>query len=605
MAAQDIENKKRKRKHAKSKGDEVAAPKLAKNGAAQDEKPRKSKKAKKEHTPEREVDEIADAPSDSEEEEDEESLNKQLKEIAAGAKAAKVARDEPQDDSDDNDDVQAPTDLPSTTSVPPIEDVEKFTDLNLSERTLEAIKGMGFETMTEIQRKSIPPMMAGRDVLGAAKTGSGKTLAFLIPAVEMLSAMRFKPRNGTGVIIVSPTRELALQIFGVARELMEKHSQTYGICIGGANRRSEAEKLVKGVNLLVATPGRLLDHLHNTQGFVFKNVKTLVIDEADRILEVGFEDEMRSIVKILDSASSERQTALFSATQTTKVEDLARISLRPGPLYINVDYRKEHSTVEGLEQGYVICDSDTRFRLLFSFLKKHQKKKVIVFLSSCNSVKFYAELLNYIDLPVLELHGKLKQQVRTNRFFEFCNAASGTLICTDVAARGLDIPEVDWVIQFDPPDDPRDYIHRVGRTARGSNGKGRSLMFLLPSEVGFLKLLKEARVPLVEFELPANKILNIQSQLESLIQKNYYLNKSAKDGFRAYLQAYASHSLRSVFNYNNLDLVKVAKSFGFNTPPRIDISLGASLSRDKKVEGRRAYGSQPQQGRRPMKPRRG
>ena len=329
--------------------------------------------------------------------------------------------------------------------------------------------------------------------------------------------------TGTGVIVVSPTRELALQIFGVARELLAHHSQTYGIVIGGANRRAEAEKLVKGVNLLIATPGRLLDHLLNTQGFIYKNMRTLVIDEADRILEVGFEDEMRQIIKILPK--EDRQTMLFSATQTTKVEDLARISLRPGPLYINVDYRKEHSTVEGLEQGYVICDSDMRFRLLFSFLKKHQKKKIIVFFSSCNSVKFYAELLNYIDLPVLDLHGKLKQQTRTNRFFEFCNASSGTLICTDVAARGLDIPEVNWIIQFDPPDDPRDYIHRVGRTARGANGKGRSLMFLLPSEVGFLKLLKEARVPLVEFELPANKILNIQSQLETLIGKNYYLNK--------------------------------------------------------------------------------
>ncbi|KAL6161336.1 ATP-dependent RNA helicase [Exserohilum turcicum] len=126
-------------------------------------------------------------------------------------------------------------------------------------------------------------------------------------------------------------------------------------------------------------------------------------------------------------------------------------------------------------------------------------------------------------------------------------------------------------------------------------------MFLLPSEVGFLKLLKENRVPLVEFELPSNKILNIQSQLEALISKNYYLNKSAKDGYRSYLQSYASHSLRSVFDVHKLDLVKVAKSFGFSTAPRIDISLGASLSRDKKVEGRRAYGSQPQQARRPMK----
>ncbi|OJD19684.1 ATP-dependent RNA helicase HAS1 [Emergomyces pasteurianus Ep9510] len=476
--------------------------------------------------------------------------------------------------------------LPQTEAEP-----QKFTELNLSDKTMKAIEDMKFETMTEIQRRGIPPLLAGRDVLGAAKTGSGKTLAFLIPAVEMLSALRFKPRNGTGVIVVSPTRELALQIFGVARELMAHHSQTYGIVIGGASRRAEAEKLAKGVNLLIATPGRLLDHLQNTQGFVFKNLKALVIDEADRILEVGFEDEMRQIVKILPT--EDRQTMLFSATQTTKVEDLARISLRQGPLYINVDHRKEHSTVEGLEQGYVICDSDKRFLLLFSFLKRNLKKKIIVFFSSCNCVKYHAELLNYIDLPVLDLHGKQKQQKRTNTFFEFCNATQGTLICTDVAARGLDIPAVDWIVQFDPPDDPRDYIHRVGRTARGANGKGRSLMFLQPSEVGFLKHLKEARVPVVEFDFPAKKIVNVQSQLEKLIGQNYYLNKSAKDGYRSYLQAYASHSLRSVFDVHKLDLVKVAKGFGFPTPPRVDITLAASMSRDKKQQGRRNYGSQP------------
>ena len=136
----------------------------------------------------------------------------------------------------------------------------------------------------------------------------------------MLSSVRFKPRNGTGAIVVSPTRELALQIFGVARELMKNHSQTYGIVIGGANRRAEAEKLQKGVNLLIATPGRLLDHLMNTP-FVFKNLRSLIIDEADRILEVGFEDEMRQIIKILKPKDKEndRQTMLFSATQTTKV----------------------------------------------------------------------------------------------------------------------------------------------------------------------------------------------------------------------------------------------------------------------------------------------
>lgn len=156
-----------------------------------------------------------------------------------------------------------------------------------------------------------------------------------------------------------------------------------------------------------------------------------------RILEVGFEDEMRSIIKILPK--DDRQTMLFSATQTTKVEDLARISLRSGPLYINVDQSQEHSTVDSLEQGYVLCDSDKRFLLLFSFLKRNLKKKIIVFFSSCNCVKYHSELLNYIDLPVLDLHGKQKQQKRTNTFFEFCNAKHGTLIATDVAARGLDV----------------------------------------------------------------------------------------------------------------------------------------------------------------------
>ncbi|KNG85383.1 ATP-dependent RNA helicase has1 [Aspergillus nomiae NRRL 13137] len=578
--AQSI-SKKRKRKHGgNARKEEAAAPATTEavtDSPAKEEVTVDKKKAKKEKSKKQKVEHMSsdDEKKDAEESEQEASDNEEEK---------SDAEETPAVDGED---------LPSADTIRlPQQDGDpvKFTELGLSEKTMKGIEGMGFETMTEVQRRTIPPLLAGRDVLGAAKTGSGKTLSFLIPAIEMLSALRFKPRNGTGAIIVSPTRELALQIFGQVRELLAHHSQTYGIVIGGANRRAEAEKLMKGVNLLVATPGRLLDHLQNTQGFVFKNLRTLIIDEADRILEVGFEDEMRQIAKILPSEN--RQTMLFSATQTTKVEDLARISLRPGPLYINVDHRKEHSTVEGLEQGYVICEADKRFLLLFSFLKRNLKKKIIVFLSSCNSVKYYGELLNYIDLPVLDLHGKQKQQKRTNTFFEFCNAKQGTLICTDVAARGLDIPAVDWIIQFDPPDDPRDYIHRVGRTARGSNGKGRSLMFLQPSEVGFLKHLKEARVPVVEFDFPAQKIVNVQSQLEKLIGQNYYLNKSAKEGYRSYLQAYASHSLRSVFDVHKLDLVKVSKGFGFSTPPRIDIQLGSSL-KDKQPQGRRNYGSQP------------
>lgn len=508
------------------------------------------------------------------------------------SKKSKKKSLEPQPEEREEDDQEEDgesTDLPSPSIAKDYQEPEtvsdKFSDHRLSAPTLKAIQQMGFEKMTPVQARTIPPLLAGRDVLGAAKTGSGKTLAFLLPAIELLYSLKFKPRNGTGVIVVSPTRELALQIFGVARELMEHHSQTLGIVIGGANRRAEAEKLVKGVNLLIATPGRLLDHLQNTKGFVFKNLKALVIDEADRILEIGFEEEMRQIIRILPKEN--RQSMLFSATQTTKVEDLARISLRPGPLFINVDSKEENSTVDRLEQGYVVCDSDKRFLLLFSFLKRNIKKKVIVFLSSCNSVKYYAELLNYIDLPVLDLHGKQKQQKRTNTFFEFCNAKQGILICTDVAARGLDIPSVDWIIQFDPPDDPRDYIHRVGRTARGTKAQGKSLMFLTPNELGFLRYLKAAKVPLNEYEFPTNKIANVQSQLEKLITSNYWLHQSAKDGYRSYLQAYASHHLKTVYQIDKLDLVKVAKGYGFQVPPKVNITIGASGKTPKQTQQRK------------------
>ncbi|KAI0336051.1 DEAD-domain-containing protein [Cubamyces sp. BRFM 1775] len=462
-----------------------------------------------------------------------------------------------------------------------------FSELELSENTMKALSDMGFKTMTAIQEKSIPPLLAGKDVLGAARTGSGKTLAFLIPAVELLHRMKFKPRNGTGVIIISPTRELALQIFGVAKELMAHHSQTFGIIMGGANRKAEEIKLQKGVNLLIATPGRLIDHLEGTKGFVFRNLKCLVIDEADRILEVGFEEQMKKIINILPNEG--RQSMLFSATQTTKVTDLARISLRPGPLYVDVDKTEATSTVSTLSQGYVVCPSDRRFLLLFTFLKKNMKKKMVVFFSSCNSVKYHAELLNYIDVPVLDLHGKQKQQKRTTTFFEFCNAETGTLLCTDVAARGLDIPAVDWIIQYDPPDDPRDYIHRVGRTARAGR-EGKSLMFLLPSELGFLRYLKEAKVPLNEFTFPADKIANVQSQLEKLLQKNYFLHKSAKDGYRSYLQAYASYSLKKIFDVNQLDLAKVGKAFGFAVPPRVNLNIGGGKGGTGRSGKKRKHG---------------
>ncbi|XP_040913063.1 ATP-dependent RNA helicase DDX18 [Toxotes jaculatrix] len=443
----------------------------------------------------------------------------------------------------------------------------------VSENTLKGVKEMGFEHMTEIQHKSIRPLLEGRDVLAAAKTGSGKTLAFLIPSIELIYKLKFMPRNGTGVVILSPTRELAMQTYGVLKELMTHHVHTYGLIMGGSNRSAEAQKLANGVNILVATPGRLLDHLQNTPGFMFKNLQCLIIDEADRILEVGFEEELKQIIKLLPK---KRQTMLFSATQTRKVEDLARVSLKKEPLYVGVDDNKDKATVDGLEQGYVVCPSEKRFLLLFTFLKKNRKKKLMVFFSSCMSVKFHYELLNYIDLPVMAIHGKQKQTKRTTTFFQFCNADSGILLCTDVAARGLDIPEVDWIVQYDPPDDPKEYIHRVGRTARGLNGRGHALLILRPEELGFLRFLKQAKVPLSEFEFSWSKISDIQSQLEKLIEKNYYLHKSAQEAYKSYVRAYDSHSLKQIYSVNTLNLPMVALSFGFKVPPFVDLNVHSS-----------------------------
>jgi len=444
-----------------------------------------------------------------------------------------------------------------------------FEALNVCEPLKRALKENKFVTLTEIQAKSIPHLLAGKDVLAAAKTGSGKTLSFLVPAIDLLYNVKFLPRNGVGALVISPTRELAMQIYDVLRNIAKYMSQTTTVCVGGMNRRPEAEKLGKGVNILVATPGRLLDHMQNTKGFVYHNLVNLTIDEADRILEVGFEEEINAIVKMLPK---KRQTALFSATQTRKVADLARLSLMK-PIFLEVKSKDNVATVSGLTQGYVVCPAANRFILLFTFLKKNRDKKVMVFLSSCNSVKFHDELMNYVDVKVECIHGQKKQASRSTTYYSFCAADKGILLCTDVAARGLDIPKVDWIVQFDPPDEPKEYIHRVGRTARGAEGKGKALLFLMPEELGFLQHLRRHGVPVNEYSFPPNKLANIQSQLERVIEKNYHLHRSSRDAYRSYLHAYAAHSHKECFDVQKLDLSQVAKAFGFGAPPKVDLNL--------------------------------
>jgi len=445
----------------------------------------------------------------------------------------------------------------------------RFDSLPIHDRVKQGLADMKFTHLTEIQAKAIPHMLNGRDVLGAAKTGSGKTLAFMIPALDLLLNVKFTFKQGTGVIVISPTRELAIQIYDVTREVAKNVSQTMTTTIGGQNRGKEAEKLKNGTNIVVATPGRLLDHLQNTKGFNYSSLMCLIMDEADRILEIGFEEEMNLILRMLPK---DRQTALFSATQTRKVSDLARVSLRR-PIFVEVKSQEGLATVAGLEQGYVVCSAAQRFLLLFTFLKKNLKKKVMVFFSACNSVKFHDDLLNYVDIPCKSIHGQKKQASRMSVYYDFCAAETGILLCTDVAARGLDIPKVDWIVQFDPPDDPKEYIHRVGRTARGADGKGKALLFLMPEELGFNRYLRKAKVVLNEYVFPSNRIANIQAQLERLIEKNYHLHRQSRDAYRSYIHAYAAHSLKECFDVHRLDLQGVAKAFGFLHPPKVDLNL--------------------------------
>ncbi|EPY33722.1 ATP-dependent RNA helicase DDX18/HAS1 [Strigomonas culicis] len=435
-----------------------------------------------------------------------------------------------------------------------------------------------FKELTSIQARCIPAALQGRDLLAEAKTGAGKTLAFLIPIVEIISRSGFRASNGTAAIIVGPTRELCLQIEGVLLRLLKffNGSITFLCCIGGQSRGPEGYKLANGVMIVVASPGRLLDHLKLTTDWHTKNLLLLAVDEADRVLDNGFEEDMREIVSLLPKS---RQTLLFSATQTTRVEQLARISFNKPPLFISMKSKKDKATVDTLEQGYVLCPSEKRLLVLYHFVKRNAKKKVIVFFSSRNSVSFHCELFNYIDAPCVAFHGKQKQHQRSATYMQFCNAPSGVLFTTDVAARGLDIPAVDWIVQFDPPDDPVKYIHRVGRTARAGRA-GSALMFLLPQENLFLKYLyDDARVTVNEYSFDLTKLNeNVQEQLEKLVSSNYYLRTSARQAYEGYLLSYTSSQLKNVFNVHQLDLAAVARGFALSEPPPISIDLSQSAA---------------------------
>ena len=447
-----------------------------------------------------------------------------------------------------------------------VEELAKFSDFPLSERTQDGLRGAGYAIPTDIQRAAIPLALRGRDVLGAAKTGSGKTLAFLIPVLELLWAERWSPDDGVGALIVSPTRELAYQTFEVLRKVGAKHDLSAGLVIGGKSLTSEQEAIQR-TNIVVCTPGRLLQHMDETVNFHCSSLKLLVLDEADRILDLGFQTTVNAIVENLPA---ERQTLLFSATQTKSVRDLARLSLHD-PEYVAVHQNSVSSTPHRLVQSYLVCQLPDKLNTLYSFVKSHLLAKIIVFMSSCKQVKFTYEVFCRLrpGVPLMALYGRQKQPRRVGIYKDFCRKKSAVLLCTDIAARGLDFPAVDWVVQLDCPEDANTYIHRVGRTARYEKD-GKALLFLLPSEEeGMLEQLETKKIPIQNIRVNPKKTLSIQKKLEQFCAQDPEVKHWAQRSFICYLRSVHLQANKRVFDLRSLPTDEYAQSLGLAQAPRI------------------------------------
>ncbi|KAI8906041.1 P-loop containing nucleoside triphosphate hydrolase protein [Gorgonomyces haynaldii] len=456
----------------------------------------------------------------------------------------------------------------------------KFSELQLTKETHDGLKNAHFVEMTLVQQKTLPLTLNGKDVLGQAKTGSGKTLAFLIPMLELLAKNNWTRLDGLGALIISPTRELALQIFQELRKVGKFHSFSAGLLIGGKNLEQEKERVGK-MNILVCTPGRLLQHLDETPEFPVEQLLMLVLDEADRILDAGFE---KTVNAILEHLPKQRQTLLFSATQTKSVRDLARLSLKD-PEYVSVHKESAQATPTTLDQKYAQVELDRKLDVLFSFIRTHLKHKILVFLSSGKQVRFVFETFCKMQpgLPLLCLHGKQKQQKRLGIFTQFCKKENACLFATDIAARGLDFPSVDWVIQVDCPEDVPTYIHRVGRTAR-FNSSGNALLLLLPSELEMVKELEQKKVPIQEIKINPEKIQSIQTSLSSLVAQSPEIKYLAQKSLINYVRSVHFMQHKHIFDVSKLPIEQYAISLGLLGAPRIRFLENQEKNKSRQVE---------------------
>ncbi|KAK8112794.1 ATP-dependent rRNA helicase rrp3 [Apiospora sp. TS-2023a] len=360
--------------------------------------------------------------------------------------------------SDDDDDAEEDEDVAD----------KSFKELGIVDSLCEACEKLGYTNPTPIQQKSIPIALQNRDVIGLAETGSGKTAAFALP---ILQSLLDKPQPLFGLVI-APTRELAAQIGASFEALGSLISLRCAVIVGGLDMVPQSIALSRKPHIIVATPGRLLDHLEKTKGFSLRALKYLVMDEADRLLDMDFGP---IIEKILKFVPRERRTFLFSATMSSKVESLQRASLRD-PVRVSVTSSK-YQTVSTLKTHYMFMPHKFKDTYLIFLAHEFNGKSGIIFTRTVNECQRLSILLRNLGFGAIPLHGQLGQTARLGALNKFKAKARDILVATDVAARGLDIPSVDVVINYDLPSDSKSYVHRVGRTARAGRS-GHAISFV-------------------------------------------------------------------------------------------------------------------------------
>ncbi|KAF2788315.1 putative ATP-dependent RNA helicase [Melanomma pulvis-pyrius CBS 109.77] len=380
-----------------------------------------------------------------------------------------------------------------------------FADLGVIESLCEACVNLGYKHPTPIQEQSIPLALEGKDIIGLAETGSGKTAAFVLP---ILQALMEKPQSLFGLVL-APTRELAYQISQQVEALGSLINVKCAVLVGGMDMVAQAIALGKKPHIVVATPGRLLDHLENTKGFSLKYLKYLVMDEADRLLDLDFGPILDKILKVLPREG--RHTYLFSATMSSKVESLQRASLH-NPIRVSIS-SSSHQVVSTLLQKYIFLPHKHKDLYLIYLLNDTIGHPVIIFTRTVNETQRIAILLRTLGFGAIPLHGQLSQSARLGALSKFKSRSRDIMVATDVAARGLDIPSVDLVINLDLPPDSKTYVHRVGRTARaGKSGKAVSFVTQYDLEI-WLRIENALGKQIEEEDIPKDEAMVLMERV--------------------------------------------------------------------------------------------